>query len=135
MASLLDASLWIDFTRRLSPRHLKEFIAPYILDPEACVAEPITFEVLRHATDDELSHLQAQFETMLVLATPPTLWSEAADLGRRCRRRGINAGSLDLLIAGIALHHDTELVTFDADFERIAEIANIRVKRLHRPVA
>lgn len=135
MASLLDASLWIDFTRRLSPRHLKEFIAPYILDPGACVAEPIMFEVLRHATEEELGPLQAQFQTMMVLATPPALWSGAATLGRRCRGRGINAGSLDLLIASIALHHDTELVTFDADFERIAEVSNLRFKRLQRPVA
>ena len=46
MASLLDASLWIDLTRWRSPRSLKEFIAPYVLDPEACIAEPVVFEVL-----------------------------------------------------------------------------------------
>ena len=71
MASLLDASLWIDLTRWRSPRYLKEFIAPYVLDPEACIAEPVVFEVLRHATDEELTRLQTQFATMHMLATPP----------------------------------------------------------------
>ncbi len=133
MASLLDASLWIDFTRRRSPRHLKELIAPYVLHPEACVAEPVLFEVLRHATDEELGPLQAQFNTMPMLATPATLWRDAVDLGRLCRRRGINAGSLDLLVASTALHHNVELVTFDADFVQIASVCNLRVNHLLRP--
>lgn len=133
MASLLDASLWIDFTRWRSPRHLKEFIAPYILQPDACVAEPVVFEVLRHASDEELGPLQAQFDTMQLLVTPQALWRDGTDLGRRCRRRGINAGSLDLLVAATALYHNAELVTFDADFERIASVCALRVTRLVRP--
>lgn len=91
------------------------------------------FEVLRHATEDELSSLRAQFDTMLMLVTPLALWRDAADLGQRCRRRGVNAGSLDLLIASTALYHNAELVTFDADFERIADLCELRVKRLVRP--
>jgi predicted nucleic acid-binding protein len=108
-------------------------IAPYILDSEACVAEPITFEVLRYATERELNQLQSQFQTLPMLATPVDLWSEAATLGQRCRREGITAGSLDLLIACVALHHGAELVTFDADFEQIASISPLRVVRLQRP--
>jgi len=33
MTLLLDSSLWIDFTRARSPLVLKQFIAPYVLDP------------------------------------------------------------------------------------------------------
>jgi len=68
-----------------------------------------------------------------MLSTPVNLWSEAAALGQRCRRNGISAGSLDLLIASVALHHDADLVTFDADFDRIATVSTLRVTRLHRP--
>ena len=50
MAALVDASLWIDFTRVRSPRSLKQFIAPYILAADACLAEPVVYEVMRHAT-------------------------------------------------------------------------------------
>ena len=53
MAVLLDTSLWIDFTRARSPLALRQFIAPYVLSPDAVLAEPIVFEVLRHATDQE----------------------------------------------------------------------------------
>jgi predicted nucleic acid-binding protein len=48
MATLIDSSLWIDLSRARSPRTLKAFIAPYVNDPQACVAEPIA---LHHAAE------------------------------------------------------------------------------------
>jgi predicted nucleic acid-binding protein len=133
MHALIDTTLWIDFTRARSPRSLKQFIAPYILAPEAVLAEPIAFEVLRHATDQEIPPLQAQFQTMPLLPTPDDLWIDAAKLGQRCRKKGITAGSLDLLIVAVALHHEAELITFDTDFENIAGACDLRVKCLQRP--
>jgi len=59
MAKLIDSSLWIDLTRASSPRALKALIAPYVNDPQACIAEPIAFDVIRHATDAERSTCQA----------------------------------------------------------------------------
>jgi predicted nucleic acid-binding protein len=134
MASLVDASLWIDFTRSRSPLSLKQLIAPYIFHPEACLAEPVMFEVLRYASEEESPQLAAQFQTLRMLPTPEDLWSEAASLGQRCRRAGVTAGSLDLLIACVALHHDAEVVTFDTDFEQIATVSRLRVTRLQRPI-
>jgi len=133
MPLLIDSSLWIDFTRARSPHSLKQFIAPYILSPEAAVAEPIVFEVLRFATDQEIRPLQAQFQTMPTLATPGDAWVQAAKLGQTCRKGGINAGALDLVIASVAIHHGAELVTFDADFQRMAGVCNLRVDLLRRP--
>jgi predicted nucleic acid-binding protein len=133
MARLVDASLWIDFTRARSPQHIKDFIAPYILDPEACLAEPVVFEVLRFANERETLRLQEQFQTMPMLSTPDDLWNEAVTLGQRCRRGGMTVGSLDLLIATVALHHGADLVTFDADFEQIAAVSTLHVTRLQRP--
>jgi predicted nucleic acid-binding protein len=133
MATLIDTSLWIDFTRTRSPQSLKHFIAPYILHPEAHLAEPVTFEVLRYATPDESKQLTQQFQTFPVLATPSDLWGKAASLGQACRTKGIMAGSLDLLIASVARHYGATLITFDEDFLRIATVSDLRVKRLQRP--
>jgi predicted nucleic acid-binding protein len=133
VAKLLDASLWIDFSRARSSQSLRDVIDPYIFDPDACLAEPITFEVLRYASEEETRQLWAQFQTLPMLATPVNLWSEAEALGQRCRRHGITAGSLDLLISSVALYHDAELVTFDADFEQIATVSGLRVTLLRRP--
>jgi len=133
MTRLVDASLWIDFGRARSSQSLKKFVARYIFDPDACLAEPITFEVLRYANEEETKHLQAQFQTLPTLTTPTNLWGEATALGRRCRRHGVTPGSIDLLIACVALHHDAELVTFDAGFAQIATVSTLRVTRLTRP--
>lgn len=133
MATLIDTSLWIDFTRARSPKTLKRFIAPYILDPEAHLAEPIIFEVLRHATAAEAKQLNQQFATLPLLETPPLLWPQAVELGQACRRKNFTVGSLDLLIATIAIHHGVEIVTFDDDFQSIAAISSLRFKLLQRP--
>ena len=133
MAALVDASLGVDFTRARSPLGLKQFIAPHILAPDACLAEPVAFEVLRGASDAEIPRLQEQFATLPMLAAPADLWRRAAALGQACRRAGIGAGSLDLLIATTAIIHDAELVTFDADFEAIGRVSALKVKLLRRP--
>lgn len=133
MALLIDSSLWVDFTRARSPLPLKTFIASYILAPDAVVTEPVMYEVLRHATDHEIPIIEAQFQTMPLIATPDDLWTDAARLGQDCRRKGITAGSLDLLIVAVAIHHNAELITFDRDFEAIAKACPLRLKLVQRP--
>jgi len=134
MATLIDTSLWVDFTRRKSPERLKRFIAPYLFDASAHLAEPIKFELLRDATDQEMASLTHHFATFPLLGTPDDLWERAAALGRRCRKAGHTAGSLDLLIAAIALAHDTVLVTLDEGLAKIGECGGLQVKLLRRPV-
>ncbi|MCP9782750.1 PIN domain nuclease [Cyanobium sp. WKJ7-Wakatipu] len=133
MTLLLDTSLWIDFTRTRSPAPLKQFIAPFVLDPEAHLAEPVRFEMLRSARPDETRQLKAQFDTLPTLSTPADLWQRAIDLGQACRQIGQTVLSLDLLVAAVALHHNALLVSFDADFEAIASVSELRLQRLERP--
>lgn len=132
MARLIESSLWVDFTRAKTPPERKAAIRRWILDPEACLCEPVAFEVLRHATAQERPRIEAQFATLPLLSTPPMLWRDAAKLGQACRDRGLTAGSLDLVIAALALHHDAELVTFDGDYSAIGRASALRVTCLPR---
>src|SRR5688572_2004786 len=116
MARLIETTLWIDFTRKKSPAAVKAQIQPWILHADAAVCEPVMFEVLREATSRERPFIEAQFATMIILPPPPRLWMAATLLGQKCRDKGITSGSLDLLIASIAIHHKAELVTFDTDY-------------------
>jgi predicted nucleic acid-binding protein len=88
MTLLLDSSLWIDFTRARSPLALKQFIAPFVLDPAAHLAEPVRFALLRSARPEEVRQLEAQFATLPSLPTPPDLWQQAIALGQACRAIG-----------------------------------------------
>lgn len=51
----------------------------------------------------------------------------AAALRNRCRRRGIQAGTIDALLAQLCLRHDLTLLTTDADFRHIAKLSPLRV--------
>jgi len=133
MTLLLDTSLWVDFTRARSPAALKQFIAPFVLDPQAHLAAPVLFEVLRSARPEEARKLEAQFATLPTLPTPADLWQRAIGLGQACRQIGRTVLSLDLLVAAVALHHNAVLVSFDADFEAIASVSELRLQRLNRP--
>ena len=130
MARLIETSLWIDFTRAKTPAARKQAIEPWILDPDACICEPVAFEVLRHATAGERTRIEAQFATLPLLPTPATLWRDATRLGQRCRDKGLNAGSLDLIIAALSIHHEAELITADADYAAIARIVPFRLQLL-----
>ena len=132
MITLIDTSLWIDLTRRKSPQSLRQRIAPYFLDPSAHTADPVAFELLRHALPAEIEFLTRRLEALPRLPSPVDLWNRAAKLGQNCRKAGHTAGALDLLIAVIAAASDATLITLDEDFAKIAEVGDFDVKLLMR---
>ena len=133
MARLLDTNLWVDFVRARSSISVREFAAQFISDPQACIAEPIIFELLSSATEAEARLLIHQLETIPLLATPPDLWNIAAQLGRACRRQGESAGPLDLLIAATAIYHNAKLITFDSGFKAIEQVSSLQLELITRP--
>ena len=54
---------------------------------------------------------------------------EAADLRNRCRRAGVQVGTIDAVIAQICLRHDLTLLTTDNDFLGIAKHSELRLWR------
>jgi predicted nucleic acid-binding protein len=64
MVRLIDTSLWIDLTRLRSPVALKTFVASFVNDADARLADPIAFELLRSATEVEARVLTEHFASM-----------------------------------------------------------------------
>ena len=52
---------------------------------------------------------------------------DAADLRNRCRRAGVQIGTIDALLAQLCIRHDMTLLTTDNDFGRIAAHATLRL--------
>ncbi|MEQ8768660.1 MAG: PIN domain-containing protein [Planctomycetota bacterium] len=52
---------------------------------------------------------------------------EAADIHTRCRRKGVQIGTIDALLAQIAIRHDLSLLTLDRDFEHMQKIVPLRL--------
>ncbi len=54
---------------------------------------------------------------------------EAAGLCNACRRRGIQVGTIDALLAQLAIRHALVLLTTDRDFEPLAELGALELWR------
>jgi len=54
---------------------------------------------------------------------------EAAVLRNRCRRRGIQVGTIDALLARLCIRHDLLLLSADCDFARMAQVVPLSVWR------
>jgi predicted nucleic acid-binding protein len=51
----------------------------------------------------------------------------AADLRNACRRRGVQLGTIDALVAQLCIRHDVTLLTTDHDFRHAARLCALRV--------
>lgn len=52
---------------------------------------------------------------------------EAADLYNECRRRGIQVGTIDALLARLCISRDLVMLSTDRDFGHIAECTSLRI--------
>ena len=51
----------------------------------------------------------------------------AAELRNRCRRAGVQIGTIDALLAQLCIHHHLTMLTTDRDFGRVAAHSSLRV--------
>ncbi|MFO1455074.1 MAG: PIN domain-containing protein [Steroidobacteraceae bacterium] len=52
---------------------------------------------------------------------------DAAELRNRCRRAGVQLGTVDALIAQLCIRHDLTLLTMDGDFAAAAKHSELKV--------
>lgn len=120
---LVDSSAWVEFLRGTgSPAHLG-LRAALQSETELAYTDVVLMEILAGARDvadrDRLRRLLHGLEFLAV--DGPDDYEQAAELYRRCRRKGETPRGLnDCLIATVAIRNDAELLCQDADFEAIA---------------
>jgi predicted nucleic acid-binding protein len=51
----------------------------------------------------------------------------AAELRNRCRRSGVQIGTIDALLAQLCIRHEVTMLTSDGDFERMASHSTLKV--------
>lgn len=51
----------------------------------------------------------------------------AAALHNTCRRRGIQAGTIDVLLAALCVRNELTMLSADADFKQIAKVSSLSV--------
>ena len=130
MSRLIDSSIWISIVRTPKASADCEVLRRIVNHPQACLCEPVLFEVTRGAPKHRQGQLTEYLDTTPVLPTPPSLWQDAVRLGQKCRAKNFHPSAMDLLIATIAMAHGATLVSLDGDFTKLSKVGGFEFERV-----
>ena len=133
MRVLVDTCVWSLALARRMPRDSPEVaeLRRLILDGDGVLLAAIVLQGLLQAArsseqHDALMRTLAPFELLLPTRDDHEL---AAQLFRICRSKGVAVGTVDALIAALAIRSRAMLLTVDEDFVRIAGLTKLRLLR------
>ena len=128
---LVDTSVLIDFFKKSENESVEKFRDILKRDIPFGITPNIFQEVLQGArTQKDYNYLKSYLETQIfyIPKNPIESFAQAAQLYRNCRIKGITPRStIDCLIVQIAIEHDLFLLHNDKDFERMAEVIELRI--------
>ena len=131
MNVLVDTSVWSLALRRDAPPDIKEtrILSRCLQRKDALFSTGIVVqELLQGFRGPKQQDRIVEYVGSLPLVVPElTDHINAASLQIACRRKGIQVGTIDALLAQLAISHDLELLTSDQDFFLIARHAPLRV--------
>lgn len=129
---VLDSSAWIEFSRDTgSPvaRTVERLVDDASID--LGITEIVLMEVLAGARNPAAAaKLRSELIQLTMLRLDPLLaYEEAAAIHRAARRQGITIRKMtDCLIAVPVIKAGASLLHADADFDRIAQVAPLRIE-------
>ena len=126
---LVDTSIWIETFRKPARITLEQIVD--LDDVVTCL--PVIQEVLQGFRDERAFTLAREAMHALPIVDSPmsrVVFDHAADLYRAARRSGLTVRSgVDCLIAASAIRHGLEVVHRDRDFDVIARVSPLQVRR------
>ena len=131
MTFLVDTSVWSLALRRDSPPDLPEVGALRgALESGNLVVTTglILQEILQgFSGPGAWDAIVGRFNALPFLTPDRRDHVEAAALRNRCRRKGIQVGTIDALLAALCIRYGLSILTTDEDFRRMAEVAPLSV--------
>lgn len=129
---LVDTSVWIEVFRRPSSIDIERIVD--FDDVVTCL--PVIQEVLQGFRDERAYSLAREAMTALPAVESPlsaSVFDDAVAMYRAARRAGVTVRSgVDCLIAACAVRHNLEILYDDRDYDALARVAPLRVRRLAR---
>jgi predicted nucleic acid-binding protein len=127
----VDTSVWSLLLRRDQPRDFPEVrtLAGALKGGERILSTGLILQELLQG----FSRPKAKEQIIQHFAAFPLLVPDrddhvsAAELRNRCRKQGIQTGTIDALIAQLCIRHELTLLTTDVDFRHIARHASLKV--------
>jgi predicted nucleic acid-binding protein len=133
MALLVDTSVWSLAYRRAEASAIAEVGAlreALAGGDRVATTGVILLELLRGFVPESAQRtIREHFGSLDVLEPRWSDYEAAAELSNACSRAGVQLGSIDALIAQLAIAHDLALLTTDQDFVHAARHIPLRVWR------
>ena len=137
MNVLVDTSVWSLALRR-APRNLNseerrivDELKELINDGRARIAGIVRQEVLSGIkSHDQFLKLREILRAFPDEPLASADYEHAAEIGNRCRSRGLAVSTVDMLLCSVAHSHDWAIFSTDPDFKRYASVFSFS---LHSP--
>lgn len=131
MSLFVDTSVWSLLLRRDQPPDVPEVVAlkRALESGERIVTTGLVLQELLQGFSGPKARDQLidRFAAFPLLAPNREDHIAAAALRSECRKRGVQSGTVDALIAQLCIHHELILLTSDADFSHMAKCCALRV--------
>lgn len=128
---LVDTSVWSLAYRRDAPPNIPQVTvlrAALVGGEFVAIAGMVLLELLRGFIPQRAQERILSDLAPLELIEPTRDdYIEAARLANTCRQAGVQLGSVDALLAQLAIGNDLELLTTDRDFENAAKLVPLRI--------
>lgn len=125
MSLFVDTSVWSLALRRDQPADLLEVRAleRALADGELVVTTGLVYQEILQGFHGSRAQeaIVARFAALPFVTPDRHDHFEAAQIRNRGRRRGIQIGTIDAILAQLCIRYELRLLTTDADFARIAE--------------
>lgn len=131
MSLFVDTSVWSLLLRRDQPADVQEVVAlkRALESGERIVITGLVLQELLQGFSGPKARDQLidRFAAFPLLVPNREDHIAAAALRNECRKRGVQSGTVDSLIAQLCIHHELTLLTTDADFSHMAKCCALRV--------
>lgn len=131
MTLLVDTSVWSLAFRRDAPRpsaQVEALVAALDGGEEVAVTGLILQELLQGFNGPRArDRIIESFAALPLLAPDREDHIAAAELRNRCRRGGIQVGTIDALLASLCIRYGLTMLSADTDFAAVARVAPLRL--------
>jgi predicted nucleic acid-binding protein len=131
MSYLVDTSVWSLALRRDaldSTPEVDELKRALEAGDEIFVTGLVLQELLQGFNKPKAYDQIVEYFALLPFIVPDREdYIQAANLRNQCRRKGIQVGTIDALLAQLCIDREIEILTTDKDFSRITKAAPLKV--------
>ena len=133
MSLFVDTSVWSLALRRDTPPasgEVRELVRAIEADEALITTGLVLQELLQgFAGPRDRARIIDRFAALPLIVPQRDDHIEAAELRNRCRRAGVQVGTIDALLAQLCLRHELTMLTADGDFQQIAGHCALKLRK------